>query len=449
MSQNINLLHLLYADNADISAYKERKFANEYIIKANYKCVNNYNHIKQSSRQYLMFDIDKIQLDKINLLFNNDFFTPNFYIYDYSKNKQCYTLQVFLLLDHKFNPDKIKDTYKKLCLLFGADTQYQIKTGIHKNPAYYELININELDIKIPSKNHIGYIHNRRYNLQDSVDNLEYFGYLDNLANVDYIDDHDNFFTAFDSLDNEIQTDITNETSQKITVKVKAVSEVKKSGKKKSNKEIGTRNSTLFEKTRLIAYGMSDQSLDVILHIANKVNSEFINPLKDNEVKKVAKSIYSFITNKFGKTKSDPFSTNQRAKSIEVRKNEAIYKIKMAIISLQRTSKNITFSAIKTKTKQNINTIKNNFSAAMKQAEECNKKVAQKQIKEEKRAKKEYRDLCKKIFNKPIRTRSKKRSTRSVEPDKLMGVKYHSEIIPDDLMLNFDTSCDFIFNNGR
>lgn len=440
----VNLLNLLYADNIEFSAYRERKFANEHKIRINYQCANTYNHIKQHTRNYLMFDIDNIKVDKVYLLFNNDFFIPNFYVYEYSKTKQCYTLQVFLLLNHEFKPDNIKDMYKKLCLLFGADTQYQIKTGIHKNPSFYEYINIDELNIKIPNKSHCGYIHGRTYNFEDIYNNLEYFGYFDNIDNIDYFDDYDSFFTGLDCAENEPKEDLSF-SYEKVTVKVNAISEFKKHSKKKTDKEVGTRNVMLFEKTRLIAYGMSDQSLETILHIANKINSEFSIPLKDKEVIKVVKSIYKFITQEFGKTKADPYSERQRAKSIEVRKNEAIHKIKIAIIALQRSNKNITASAIKTKTKQNINTIKNNFNEAFKQAEAYNNRVIQKQLKEEKRSKKEFKQLCRTLSNKPIRTRSQKRNTKALEPAKIAPNPI-SKSIPADLMPSFDTSCDFIFN---
>lgn len=67
-----NLLSLLYAENAEISAYRERNFHCLHLIQSHYQCINTYNHIKQKTRNYLMFDIDNIRIDKVNLLFNND-----------------------------------------------------------------------------------------------------------------------------------------------------------------------------------------------------------------------------------------------------------------------------------------------------------------------------------------------------------------------------------------
>ncbi len=395
-----------------------------------------------------MFDIDNIQIDKVNFLFNNDFFTPNFYVYEYSKNKKCYTLQVFVLLSHNFIADKIKGIYKKMCLLFGADTQYQIKTGIHKNPSFYNIISIDELNIKIPSKNHCGYIHNRKYNLDTIESHLADFGYFDNLPEVDYIEDYDNFLTGLDMPDNEDKPDLSF-SYEKMTVKIKPVSDSKKQTKKSNDKEIGTRNITLFEKTRLIAYSMSDHSFETILHIANKVNSEFNKPLKQSEVKATAKSIYQFIINSFGKGKVDPYSINQRAKSAEVRKASAIEKMKFAIISLIRANKNITFSAIKTKTKQNINTIKNNFAEAYKQAQDYEVGYAKRQAQQEKRSQKEFKKLCKTLLNKPIRTRKKRVNIKKEVHAKMAITPIVATSIPIDLMPNFDTSCDFIFNNRR
>ncbi|RTL02327.1 MAG: hypothetical protein EKK57_02280 [Proteobacteria bacterium] len=438
-----NLLSLLYAENAEISAYRERNFGCLHLIQPHYKCANTYNHIKQKTRNYLMFDIDNIQIDKVNLLFNNDFFTPNFYVYEYSRNKKCYTLQVFVLLNHNFIADKIKNIYKKMCLLFGADTQYQIKTGIHKNPMYYKQIDIDEYNIKIPNLNHCGYIHNRKYDLDTIESHLADFGYFDNLPNIDYIDDYNNFFAGFDNLDS--QPELASNTN---FITVKPVHEVKKT-KKTTNKDIGFRNIELFEKTRLIVYSMSDQSMETILHIAHKINAEFNKPLKNTEVNATAKSIYKFITEKFGKTKVDPYSALQRAKSIEVRKNEAIEKMKFAIISLMRANKNITFSAIKTKTKQNINTIKNNFAEAYKQANDYEVGYAKRQAQQEKRSQKEFKKLCKTLLNKPIRTRKKRVNIKKEVHAKIANNPIVATSIPIDLMPNFDTSCDFIFNNRR
>ena len=440
----VNLLNLLYADQEVIAAYKNRNFA--YVNKVNNgsKYANTYNHIKQKNRTYIMLDIDNISKDKVDLLFNNDFFTPNFYIYEYSKNKQCYTLQVFILLNHNFNPDSqaLKDNYKKLCLLFGGDTQYQVKTGIHKNPMYYEILPINELSINIPNKNHCGYIHNRRYNLKDIMGHLCYFGYLDNLVNLEYLYDTDNFFGAFEGLDDTYWD------NAKCAIKIGAISEVKKA-KKTTNKDTGFRNIELFERTRLITYSMSDQSIKTILHIAHRINSEFNKPLKNAEVNATAKSIYKFITEKFNKAKVDPYSAFQRAKSAEVRNLGAIDKMKMAIIILLRNGKNITPSAIKKRTNQNINTIKNNLDIAYKLAKEYVDSYAKRQARQEKRAKKEFRELFKKSFNKPIRTRSKK--TKSTLQKEYVNITANpvNASIPNDLMPSFDTSCDFIFNNRR
>lgn len=194
---------------------------------------------------------------------------------------------------------------------------------------------------------------------------------------------------------------------------------------------------------------MLDQSMETILHIAHKINTEFNKPLKNTEVNATAKSIYKFITEKFGKTKVDPYSALQRAKSIEVRKNEAIEKMKFAIISLMRANKNITFSAIKTKTKQNINTIKNNFAEAYKQANDYEVGYAKRQAQQEKRSQKEFKKLCKTLLNKPIRTRNKRVNIKKEVYAKMAITPTIATSIPSDLMPNFDTSCDFIFNNER
>ena len=136
------------------------------------------------------------------------------------------------------------------------------------------------------------------------------------------------------------------------------MADVKPIKKSTKNKEIGTRNITLFNKTREIVYSLCDKSLDNILHIAKKINSEFKTPLKAAEVINTASSIYKFITEKFNKNKVDPYSDFQRLRSIEVRKKSAISKIEMAIIVLKRKNKNVSVSAIKNLTNQNIHTIR-------------------------------------------------------------------------------------------
>ncbi len=330
---NLEILALLHKKtNNLLEVFRERKFHSPHAVNLAWRCLSSYQHIKQSEQTYIMFDIDKIDVEKVKLLFRNKFFTPNFYIYEYSKKKQCYTLQVYILLDtYKITENFIKK-YKQFCLLFGADMQYQIKTGVHKNPAFagYENIQIDEQKIIIANKNHVGFIHSRVHNFNALFDKFEGAKYFENLPSLTNLESGNDAVDAPNQPNPDFRDD-------KLTIKIKAIAEVKKSNTaKKSNKEIGTRNITVFNRTREIVYSMSDKSLETILHIAKKINSEFKTPLKDAEVKNTASSIYKFITENFNNAKSDPYSNPQRAKSIEVRKKSAVEKIEMAILLLKR-----------------------------------------------------------------------------------------------------------------
>lgn len=316
-------------------------------LHATFENLKTYKHIKvkthYNKRNYLIFDIDNIDINKVDFLFNNDFFIPNYYIYEFSEKKQCYTLQVFLLLDnHIIINDNLIDNYKKLCNLFGCDNNYQLKTGIHKNPDYerfkklryknkYDTIEIIKNDF-INKINHVGIIHNDPQNFDAIINNFQVCGYFDNIDIVEK------------STENE-----------KIKVKIKPVNEVKRSKNNKNEK--GTRNITLFNETRLIAYSLSDKSYENILHVANKINNNFNTPLKSSEVKKTVKSIYNFINKEF-KNIVQPYNDLQRQASAATRKEKSIDKIANAIIQLVANNKAPTISAIRKITGQNLKLIK-------------------------------------------------------------------------------------------
>lgn len=398
----INYLDLLLCGktNLVIDVYRNRQFGNPHSINTNWECIKSYQHIKQLEKTYLIFDIDKIDTDKVNLLFNNDFLTPNFYIYEYSPRKCCYTLQAFVLLDKSFNPDTIKQKYRNLCKLFGADIQYQIKTGIHKNPMFNQSLVIDEFNIKIPNCNHTGYLHSRRHNFNVVYENFKHFGYLTEIEEMQIYDvDNNELLTALFEIGDKIKVDLSSYYS---------------SSKPKNKKpgKVGTRNITLFEETRLIAYSMADQSLDTILHIANRINNKFSNPLKAAEVKKTAVSIHKFIIEKFAKTKGDPFSDHQRIVSAQTRGAAARQKIIDGMIQLLDQNKKITISAINKITQSDKRTIAKYFTECEKIAQlhtRKTKKVAQKNNNHD------YKMLLPKI--------------------------------PPELMPNFNTECDFIFNS--
>jgi hypothetical protein len=160
-----------------------------------------------------------------------------------------------------------------------------------------------------------------------------------------------------------------------------------------------------------------------------------------------ASSIYKFITENFNNAKSDPYSEPQRAKSIEVRKKSAISKIEMAIIVLKRKNKNVSVSAIKKLTNQNIHTIRDNFNSALLAAEIYENSIIKLEKKQEKRSQNEFKKLVSGVFNKPLRKR-KSRSKALVKPAPAENLQIDKKILGiEDLMPNFNTRCDFIFNN--
>lgn len=115
----------------------------------------NYKHIRlagEQKRSYLVFDIDCIQYDKIAILFNKNLTNPSFFIFERSPKKNVDTLQVFFEVK-EFNPQSklIKRYYAYLSRLIGADPNYKLSTGVHKNPDFCRFYNreIKFVDTKI------------------------------------------------------------------------------------------------------------------------------------------------------------------------------------------------------------------------------------------------------------------------------------------------------------
>jgi hypothetical protein len=317
------------ADSTKLTVYKNRVFGNEFEIELGYECIINYKHIKKLSNNYLVLDIDSIDNEKWGMLLNSAHFEPNFYIKEFSKNKQQYTIQAFILLDSAYTPtDSFITKYKQLCYLFNADMYYQIKVGIHK----------------IPFSDKTTYIHNRKINFNANFEELEQLGFITDISTI------------------KQENLVVKEQLKNITVKVAAARDVKKVVK--NNKQTGLRNVTLFDRTREIAYRVSDKSYDNILHIAKSINAKFITPLKIVEVKKIAKSIFQFVAKNFTNIKVDPYSDIQRAKSIDTRISNTLEITAKAILELKKENKELTITAVKKLTKQNHQTVKKHFEQA-------------------------------------------------------------------------------------
>ena len=65
---NLEILALLHKkiDNL-IDVYRDRKFASPHSVNIAWQCLGSYQHIKQSQRNYIIFDIDNINVEKVKL----------------------------------------------------------------------------------------------------------------------------------------------------------------------------------------------------------------------------------------------------------------------------------------------------------------------------------------------------------------------------------------------
>ena len=161
------LIYELFTAQKTVKSYKQRNFAKSRSLSVESYQLQTYQHIKKPLQcSYLVFDIDVVD-DKnfINIFYNNFSLLPNFYIYEYSKNKNCYTLQVFFLMDSKIKiDDKFLTMYKKISQFFGADKNYQLKTGIHKNPTLEKYDYLEQFeDIKLINSDYVCKIHNNKH----------------------------------------------------------------------------------------------------------------------------------------------------------------------------------------------------------------------------------------------------------------------------------------------
>ena len=331
------LLYNEFIHTKTISAYKNRNFAKAYKTPQSY-ALQGFQHIKRPQKAgYIVFDIDKIDKRVFdNVFYNNFSLLPNAYICEFSQIKQCYTLQLFYKTNVKINDDFINNVYKKLCAWFGADLQYQLKTGIHKNFCAENLQYVNQSDfnIKLLKANYIARIHDETIDSRkfaDTVHNLELFNELPSPSPT-----------------------LTHKTAQ--TPAKHATNAFTT-----TSATVGNRNIFLFDKVRFYAYETAIKTLANISDYANRINSKLATPLPQAEVKATARSVYKYV-NGIDKTTSKKahafFTAEQAEKGRQSQQLQAIRTITRAILQLKKTGKNITLSAIKKITKQNINTIK-------------------------------------------------------------------------------------------
>ena len=341
------LLYNEFIHTKTVNGYLNRNFCKAYKTAKSY-ALQRFQHIKRPHKaKYIIFDIDKIDINIFNNVFYNNFsLLPNFYICEYSKNKQCYTLQLFYKIsDLKINDDFITNIYKKLCLFFGADLQYQLKTGIHKNfcAENFEYIEQTNFDIKLLKSDYIGFLHNNEYNtrkLSDTISIIELFDELPSLSPA---------------------------------LEVKTAQKPEKHATNAfttTSATVGNRNIFLFDKVRFYAYETNNKTLENILNYAKRINNSFLQPLKITEVKATAKSVFNYVNTAKTSKKTHAFFTAESAKKgRETTGLQALRKITKAILQLKKEQKNITLSAIKKITGQKTPTIKKHLDFVLNELE--------------------------------------------------------------------------------
>ena len=340
------IIYELFNTTNKVKAYKKRAFNTCKTMLIDSYQLQTYQHIKKPAKcNYLIFDVDLINADNFNNIFyNNVNLLPNFYIMEYSKNKQCYTLQLFYLLENSIKiDDNFNVMYKKISAFLGADCHYKLKTGIHKNPLaeHYNFINQDINNIQLFKNDYVAKLHSNKLNINmfySAVSNLELFDLLP-----------------------AIPTQAT--TTQKPAKSCK--SNIKKENDtlnnlKTSNEDIniGFRNNFIFDKVRYYAYYTNDKSLNNILNYAIRENKKLVKPLADCEILATAKSIFNYVNNAEIKPALSKYTAKDRQKSIETRQQKAEHKIIDAIAILRTENKQITATAIKKLTNQKLETIK-------------------------------------------------------------------------------------------
>lgn len=339
------LIYELFNTTNKVKAYKNRAFNNCKSLLIDSYQLQSYIHIKKPAKcNYLIFDVDLINADNFNNIFyNNVNLLPNFYIMEYSKNKQCYTLQLFYLLKNSIKiDDNFNIMYKKISAFLGADCHYKLKTGIHKNPLaeHYNFINQPINNIQLFKNDYVAKLHNNKLNINmfySAVSNIELFDLLPAIP--------------------------TPATTQKPAKSCK--SSIKKENDTLNNLKtdnedinIGFRNNFIFDKVRYYAYYTADKSLNNILNYANRENKKLVKPLADCEILATAKSIFNYVNNAEIKPALSKYTAKDRQKSIETRQQKAEHKIIDAIEILRAENKQITATAIKKLTNQKLETIK-------------------------------------------------------------------------------------------
>lgn len=340
------IIYELFNTTNKVKAYKNRAFNNCKTLNIDSYQLQSYIHIKKPREcNYLIFDVDLINADNFNNIFyNNVNLLPNFYIMEYSKNKQCYTLQLFYLLKNSINiDDNFNIMYKKISAFLGADPQYKLKTGIHKNPLaeHYNFINQDINNIQLFKNDYVAKLHSNKLNINmfySAVNNLELFELLPAIPT---------------------QAQPSKKTAKSCKSSIKKENDTLNNLKTENEDiNIGFRNNFIFDKVRYYAYYTNDKSLNNILNYAIRENKKLVKPLADCEILATAKSIFNYVNSAEIKPALSKYTKQDRQKSIETRQQKAEHKIIDAVQILRAENKQITTTAIKKLTNQKTETIK-------------------------------------------------------------------------------------------
>ncbi len=360
------LLFNEFITTKSIKCYKNRVFNHAYNVLTSSYSIQQHQHIKMpSNSNYLVFDVDYCTEQHIDNIFYNNFdLLPNFAIREYSTHKNCYTLQIFYKIDKlKINDDFIQSIYKKLCLFFGADLNYQLKTGIHKNLMFEKYTLKKFVNTNFENDDCVYYLHNKNYNankLTSVIHNLELFNELP-------------VNPVFVSAANAIPSNIPK-------VSQKAQKPASQLDLEQGRGEVGKRNVTLFNQLRFFAYSANDKTYKNLLEYATKINSKFKIPLPGPEVSATVKSVFNYVNKTKSKNKNNNafFNDEARIKSSTSRSISAIKQIKNAVFILKKQNKQVSINAVNKITNQDKRTIKkylNDILTTIENKEQNNNKL--------------------------------------------------------------------------
>ncbi len=361
------LLFNEFIKTKSIKCYKNRVFNHAYNVLTNSYSIQQHQHIKMpSNSNYLVFDVDSYTEQHIDNIFYNNFdLLPNFAIREYSTHKNCYTLQIFYKIDRlKINDDFIQLVYKKLCLFFGADLNYQLKTGIHKNLMFEKYTLKKFVNTNFENDDCVYYLHNKNYNvnkLTSVIHNLELFNELP--ANPVFVN-------AANAISSKIPK--VSQNSQKQQANTNLCLE--------GRGDVGQRNVTLFNQLRFFAYSANDKTYKNLLEYATKINSKFKIPLPGPEVSATVKSVFNYVNKTKSKNKNNNafFHDEARIKSSTTRSISAIKQIRNAVFILKKQNKQVSINAVNKITNQDKRTIKkylNDILTTIENKEQNNNKL--------------------------------------------------------------------------